>query len=314
MAIEQYFIERLHCPFCYKSSNEILTTVNYHDTAEANRRLPNIEGKLYLCMDCGIAYPSHMYTVEGFSEIYKKTLNDWSFLDATYLQTLRKKYLKAILRNYYRSCSISRLLDALSLHVFQVPIINHKPSGLRIIDVGCGFGEFLSIYHELGNKMVGTEIIATLVDRLTSKGFDCRFGELEQIDFYGLHFEVVLLRAVFYRTRDPSQTLDAVKSLLAPGGEIALIDPCPGVKGVEYYFRKQFPQGQFYILDKTKYLAKLRSNFNLVCKKSRLIYGRPKAPLKPLKHLGFLLGFYELLIANLLKRKSYVLSYTLQVM
>jgi SAM-dependent methyltransferase len=188
----------------------------------------------------------------------------------------------------------------------------HPPAkGDRVLDVGCGFGEFLKIYAALGNQVTGTEIVPEFVNRLRKAGFDCRSGEVHTLDFDGLRFDAIILRAVFYRTLDAAATMRKVKSLLTPGGEIVLVDPCPGGDGAEYFFRKQFPQGQFYIVDRDRYFAMLRQRFDLACASARLIYGRPNAPLKPLSPLGHVWGLMELVAANLLHRKPYVLSYRL---
>ena len=103
-----------------------------------------------------------------------------------------------------------------------------------------------------------------------------------------------------------------MKQALAQGGELTLVDPCPQLEGVEYFFRKQFPQGQFYILDVGRYLGMLKERFQLRCAASRIIRGRPAAPLKSVRFLGNLLGLAELLKANLLANKPYVLSYALK--
>lgn len=308
-----FFIERIGCPFCHKPSNHILSRTHYHDTAEANIELPNIYGELYHCLECGIAYPSHLYNIDAFSKFYQKSLNDLKYFDNSIIQTIRKKYLKGILCKYHKKFSLSRFLDVISLYVFQVPIISRMPKDLKILDVGCGFGEFLSIYKKLGNDIVGTEIVPELAARLTESGFNCHQGELEDINFNGIKFDVIILRAVFYRMRDPRTTLFTLKNLLALGGEVAMVDPCPGKDGAEYFFKKQFPQGQFYIVDETRYKRMLYGKFNLKLCDSKLIYGRPKAPLKSIKLLGNIAGLLELLAANLFNYRPYMLSYNLKV-
>ncbi len=308
----KYFFEREGCPFCAQQSKNIISRVRYHETAESNKEIPDMEGKLYECEDCGIAYASHGAKVEAFPLFYKKSLDDLGYLDESILQLCRKSYMKAILKDGYKPFSVSRFLDALSLRVFQVPLLTREAKGLKMLDVGCGFGEFVSIYQELGNDVWGTEIVLQLVERLKNRGLSCLFGQLEDIPFNGMRFDVVLSRAVFYRTVNPVKTMLRFKELLFPGGEIALVDPYPGVNGAEYFFKKQFPQGHFYILNHEKYFHVLREQFNMECVASRLIYGRPRSPLNKARFAGFVIGLFKLLYANVLKRTPYVLIYTLK--
>ena len=123
---------------------------------------------------------------------------------------------------------------------------------------------------------------------------------------------MIILRAVFYRTRRPHVTLQRVKSLLALGGEIALLDPCPCRAGAHYFFRKQFPQGQFYIIDADRYLQMIRDVYGLVVTRRQQIYGQPAAPLKEVRLLGNVVGVAQLATANLMKIRPYTLSYTLR--
>lgn len=245
MGGQPQFIKTAGCPFCGQRSNEILDSIEYHETVEANKKLPNITGRLFACIGCGVAYPSHIYTLEAFPILYEKSLTDLTYFDKTVLQVMGKKYLRLVLRNHYRHFSLSRLLDCCSLNILQVPLITREPIGLRMLDVGCGFGEFLAIYKKFGNDITGTEVIPALVHAGQEKGFDIKPGELETIDLGGQKFDVIILRAVFYRTRQPARSLEILKNLLADNGEIALVDPCPGKDGASYFFCKQFPQGQF---------------------------------------------------------------------
>jgi len=309
---QPYFERRTGCPFCSAPNGEALATVRYHETAEANRSLPDIEGALYHCAACGIAFPSHVYALRAFPLLYAKSLADLTYLDGSLLQSLRKSFLKEILRNRNLKFSLSSALDAVSLHVLQVPLLTRRPRNLRILDVGCGFGEFLEILQALGNSVVGTEIVPGLVAQLQRRGFDIRDGEVEALDLPQRAFDVVIMRAVLYRTRHPVTTLAVMKQALAGGGELTLVDPCPQRDGVEYFFRKQFPQGQFYILDAGRYLGMLEERFQLSCVASRIIHGRPAAALKSARFFGHLFGLVELLAANLFANKPYVLSYNLK--
>lgn len=309
---QPYFERRTGCPFCSTPSHDVLATVRYRDTAEANPSLPDIAGTLFNCAACGIAFPSHVYNPLTFPLLYAKSLTDLSYLDQSPIQRLRKAIIKEILRNRNLAVSLSTLLDAISLRVLQVPELKRRPQNLQILDVGCGFGEFLEIFKSLGNFVVGTEIVPDLVTQLRRRGFDIRDGEVETLDLPQGAFDVIVMRAVFYRTRNPVTTLGIVKRALAPDGELTLVDPCPGRDGVEYFFRKQFPQGQFYIMDVASYLRMLNGRFQLRCATSRIIHGRPEALLKPVRFFGNLLGLAELLAANIFGNRPYVLNYNLK--
>ncbi len=308
----KYFQDRNGCPFCRQTSKDILTEIDYQHTAEANHSLPDMHGKLFVCADCGVAYPSHFYTVKAFPILYQKTFEDLKFFDESFMQRMRKSYIKTILRNRYKPFSFARFLDWLSGYVFQLPRISRNPTGLRILDVGCGFGEFMEIFSAFGNEMVGTEIHPGLVQRLRAKGFKCFEGELEEIDFKGMKFDVIITRAVLYRTREPWNTINIMKSLLNEDGEIVSVDPCPGLKGASYFFNRQFPQGQFYIIDERKYFDMLEEKFGLIKTDAKLIYGRPTAPLKKVRIWGNIFGILELFFANLFRQKPYMLSYVLK--
>ncbi len=292
------FVPTRGCPFC-RSAGKPISTVGYHDTAEANRSLPDVSGTLYECGGCGIAYSSHSYSIDALPLLYSKSFTDLAYFDQSPLQRLRKRFIKGVLAGH-------RVLDDLSMHVLQIPLVR-RSSGLKILDVGCGFGEFMEIFRALGNRVTGTELMPELVELGRQRGNDVRFGELEDLKFEE-PFDLILFRAVLYRTRDPRRTLEFAKGLLAEGGEISLLDPAP--LGSDYFFKKQFPQGHFYIMNPLRYLRMLEG-MGLRCLESQQIFGRPRAPLGKVRFFGNLAGLAELLAANLLRAKPYVLNYRL---
>ncbi len=305
------FSIREACPFCDSSSDERIGTVLYHDTAEANRSLANIRGELFLCRECGVAYPSHVYDIVAFASLYEESFKKLNYFNDSFLQNCRLALLKGILATPYMDSLRARFLDFSTLRAFQTPILLKRTKGIDILDIGCGFGEFSSIYSKMNNRVVATEVIQSLVQIVKDLGIDCRFGELEGIDFEEATFDTILLRASYYRTRRPKETMRKLRDLLRSDGEIALLDPCPGREGACYFFEKQFPQGQFYITDRDTYFGMLEERFGMRAAFSRQIYGRPIAPLRQIRLLGNIFGFCELVSANLFRYKPYMLSYNL---
>ena len=298
------FVENGGCPFCHRASAEIVCEVDYAETSEAHPDLPNIHGRVMACPACGIAYASHRYEVEVFPQLYQKTFEDMSSFGTTPLQTARKAVLERFVRRRARGWNF---IEAL----LQPPRLTRDPRGLSVLDVGCGFGEFLDIYRDLGNRVTGTEILPQFAAALQKRGFDCRLGEVEDIDFADGSFDAVIFRAVFYRTRNPERTLQRIKKILARNGEIVMIDPCPGRDGVAFFARKQFPQGQFYIVDSDRYLAMLEERFGLKCIRRNLSYGRPSVIQKRVRGLQIAKGVAELILGNVFRYRPYLLNYTL---
>jgi SAM-dependent methyltransferase len=312
MHVEECFAETRGCPFCAVRSTSTLDTIQYRETAEANQSLPDVHGALYACESCGVAYCSHVYQVAAFPVLYQKTLGDLTYFDRTALQVLRKAYLKAILGAQGRIPLVARFLDSMSLRVLQVPQLTRSVRGLSVLDVGFGLGEFSAIFEALGSRVSGTEIIPRLVEAARAKGMDAYLGEIEALDLGGRRFDLILMRAVYYRTRDPVTTLKKVLACLAEDGEIALVDPCPGREGASYFFRKQFPQGRFYVIDRKSYFRMLGERFALRCMNFRQFYGRPRSALKPTRLIGNLTGLAELAWGNLTRSKPYTAAYTLR--
>ncbi len=208
--------------------------------------------------------------------------------------------------------SISAFLDAASFHALLVPLFSCRPPPLDVLDVGAGFGDFAEAFRALGNTVETTEIVPDLVDYMRGLGFRSQLGELERISFDDRRFDLIFMRGTLYRMRDPARTIEVAKGLLTEGGVITCLDTCPGSEGTEYWFRMQFPQGQFYIIDRERYASMLRERFALVMEHERLIYGRPEVHLRSPGLFGTALEFGEMLLNNVLRRKPFVLAYSLR--
>ena len=132
--------------------------------------------------------------------------------------------------------------------------------GKQVLDVGCGFGEFSRAYCELGASVTATEVIPQLVEIVNKQGVKCHLGELDELNLNKGTFDVILFRAVLYRTPNPAKTFEVARDLLTSDGELSMIDPCVDLAGAEYYAFKHFPQGRYYI-----------SDINILCHKKKLI-------------------------------------------
>jgi SAM-dependent methyltransferase len=295
------FRSRRSCPFC-ASIGAVAFPIRYSETAEANPDISDVEAEVLSCTECGICFPSVDFDATLFADLYSKSLGDLAYFDQSLLQRIRLAVISRLIQ-WQRG---GPLYSAL-----QVPLRHRPIKALRVLDVGCGFGEFSAVYQRLGAKVTATEVIPQLVDRTRQRGIDCRLGSLETLNLPAASFDLILFRAVLYRCHDPAATIREAKRLLAPDGAISGVDPCTDMDGVRYFALKQFPQGRYYIVDLSAFQRMLSERFQLHMVSTHAIYGRPNAALKRVRLLGNLIGRGELLWNNIARRKPYALAYLL---
>lgn len=93
--------------------------------------------------------------------------------------------------------------------------------GGRLLDVGCGAGEFLAFVRDLGWTVVGLESKASAAEEAKRVfGLDIRAGTLESLSSADGPFDVVSLWHVLEHVADPDAALKSARRALKPGGYI----------------------------------------------------------------------------------------------
>ena len=91
------------------------------------------------------------------------------------------------------------------------------PSARRaLLDVGCGSGAFLRFARDRGWQLAGTDVVFSQWAEIT--GARLWVGQLGEIDFGNLRFDVVRFNHVLEHTQDPLAELRRAHELLAPEG------------------------------------------------------------------------------------------------
>ncbi len=111
------------------------------------------------------------------------------------------------------------------------------PSGKKVLDVGCGAGWYLRICKQLGAETFGIEPSSFGTQRCREAGLDVFNGTVD--DYVAQHgtlrqFDVITANHVLEHAPDPVQTLQGMKSLLAPGGVLWI-----SVPNASCYFSRQ---------------------------------------------------------------------------
>ena len=104
----------------------------------------------------------------------------------------------------------------------------------KILDVGCGSGEWLFNKKLRGHEVWGLEVDARAVEVAKAHGLNVVRDFSELPDGY---FDMVQLSHVLEHTRSPTEMLQAVKSKLAPSGRMEIF--VPNAEGAK--FRELMP-------------------------------------------------------------------------
>jgi len=154
---------------------------------------------------------------------------------------VRKKIKQSIQRYYwarhygYEFGPISPLIKILASLYYLSPIYRREteagvrclsaiPNG-RLLDVGCGSGDWLLMMRDLGWKVVGSDFDQQAVKVGAERGLDISLGSLEEQSYPDNSFDAVTLSHVIEHVPAPLETLQECFRILKPGGKIVLLTP-----------------------------------------------------------------------------------------
>jgi SAM-dependent methyltransferase len=89
----------------------------------------------------------------------------------------------------------------------------------RILDVGCGAGDFMGVAKQFGYSAEGIDISEASAEICRSRGHDARSGNFLTAEFSG-PFDLITMWDVVEHLRDPAAFLDRARSLLSKRGVV----------------------------------------------------------------------------------------------
>jgi SAM-dependent methyltransferase len=98
-------------------------------------------------------------------------------------------------------------------------------AGRRVLDVGCGSGEFLQRMRTRGWDVVGVEPDPVAAARARSAELDVRDGSLADAAFADDTFDAIVLSHVIEHVHDPIALLRECGRVLRPGGVLLIMTP-----------------------------------------------------------------------------------------
>ena len=97
--------------------------------------------------------------------------------------------------------------------------------GKRLLDVGCGSGDFLHRMRARGWTVLGVEPDPVAATTARGNGLDVRDGMLSDAAFSSDFFDAIVLSHVIEHVHDPIAVLQECARVLRPGGVLVLLTP-----------------------------------------------------------------------------------------
>jgi 2-polyprenyl-3-methyl-5-hydroxy-6-metoxy-1,4-benzoquinol methylase len=113
------------------------------------------------------------------------------------------------------------------LYTDILSVLEGAAPGRRLLEVGCGTGDFVAFSQEHGFRSVGTEPSFEAAQRATSQGLTVHNMTLEKFVAHSgiAKFDVVVMINVLEHVPDPVRTLQECKQVLIPGGILCVRVP-----------------------------------------------------------------------------------------
>ncbi len=190
--------------------------------------------------DCGLIWPDPMPLPDEVGKAYAKYYTHAAQQAPPVVGRAKRLYLLAK-RSYWSrkygyplipddlvTRQVGWLMHLLPLHrrkadtsVRYLPAV---PQG-RVLDVGCGAGEWLVLMRELGWQVEGVDFDRSAVDVAVRNGLQVRCGSLEQQNYPTDSFDAVTLNHVIEHVPEPLATVRECLRVLKPGGKLVVLTP-----------------------------------------------------------------------------------------
>jgi 2-polyprenyl-3-methyl-5-hydroxy-6-metoxy-1,4-benzoquinol methylase len=179
-----------------------------------------------LTEDIGRAYRNY-YTHASPSEAGRISLTRRAY------RTIKRAY--QVSRYNYRTglMSFGEMVVGLPMYLFplsrgeadaELRFLQSVPQG-RLLDVGCGSGEWLLSMQTLDWQVEGLDFDENAVAVGHQRGLAVRHGSLEQQNLPKDSFDAVTLSHVIEHVDDPVRTLSECARILKPGGKLIVATP-----------------------------------------------------------------------------------------
>lgn len=98
----------------------------------------------------------------------------------------------------------------------------------RVLDYGCGPGDFLVVANAMGIDALGVDAFPRSVELARARGLNVELCDGTTFDWPPDHFDAIILQSVIEHLSDPVTVIRHLVEFLKPGGRLIVSAPTPG--------------------------------------------------------------------------------------
>lgn len=250
----------MFCKICHSAQLERMFIAN---NVHGRHILSLDTFQVYKCNDCGIIF----LNIEVNSSYYSK------YYPFKYYGIKFNNKFVGMLLNLVINASV-KIKEGVILKYFN----NVGGEKLKILDIGCGNGEFLSKISNTKFEKFGIEINAEGYELCKEKHMTVFNKELKDVQFQDEFFDIVTLWHVIEHLENPIETVKLIKKILKKDGILVLATPNTDSFGFKYgknfWFHLDSPRHLMLFNNKSLNYFFKSAGFKVVNKKN-LFYDYP---------------------------------------
>jgi len=235
------------CPICESSERELFLG-NLVDNAF---HVAPGKWNLYQCQHCKSAYlnprPDRASIHRAYGTYYTHETSSREAL--TYNLSLLKKLKRQLVNGYYNYHHGTAMEPSIRLGAWlllfypnfrkrvnaQFRYLEKPKPGQKLLDVGCGNGDYLMLAASAGWKVKGVEPDLKALEVARSRGLEVMQGSIDEVAQTGELFDVITMSHVIEHVHDPVSFVKFAYKCLKPGGILYIDTP-----NIESFCAKRF--------------------------------------------------------------------------
>jgi SAM-dependent methyltransferase len=181
--------EYVDCNICKKS--------NYINIAQID------SCNIVQCRECGLFYVNPKLKIDDADEIYSERY----YPKQDPLKESKINLKNILVRSYF--ARINRI---------KLSYLTRFGKSGKLLDLGCGAGEFLCVAHTKGWDTYGADVSLYASERARARGLNVTPGTMKEAKFANSFFDVVTLFDVFSHLSDPLEEFAEISAVLKDDG------------------------------------------------------------------------------------------------